>query len=106
MHVEIKRICVPTDFSMTAGHALRYGLTLADVWQRLTVVRAVRCGHPVDQICRYAQKTQIDLLVLGSHGRTSLSHFLLGSVAERVVRAAPCPVLVARERQREFVAYD
>jgi universal stress protein A len=185
MHVEIERICVPTDFSGPASHAIWYGATLADqmkaelhllhvledvhnlvlhpdftadgdaalayllqleekaatsqeydseedkklhdflrtlekrvverfdtlaaeddVWQRLKVVHAVRYGHPVDQICRYAQKMRIDLLVLGSHGRTGVSHFLVGSVAERVVRASPCPVLVTREQQRAFVTYD
>ena len=58
------------------------------------------------QICRYAHKNQIDLLIVGSHGRTGASHFLVGSIAERVVRAAPCPVLVVRMQQREFVVYD
>jgi nucleotide-binding universal stress UspA family protein len=53
-------------------------------------------GDPFAVICHVAEEEQADLIVLGSHGRTGLSHVFLGSVAERVVRHAPCPVLVAR----------
>jgi len=80
-----------------------------DQWWReveSNLVRAMRYGHPVDQICRYADKQQIDLLVLGTQGRSGLKHLLLGSVAERVVRSAPCPTLVVREKERDFVVED
>ena len=53
-------------------------------------------GDPFWEICQTAEKEHADLIVMGSHGRTGLAHVLLGSVAERVVRHAPCPVLVAR----------
>jgi universal stress protein A len=53
-------------------------------------------GEPVGEICQTAIREQADLIVMGSHGRTGLSHVLLGSVAERVVRHASCPVLVVR----------
>jgi nucleotide-binding universal stress UspA family protein len=53
-------------------------------------------GDPVWEICQEAGREHADLIVMGSHGRTGLSHVLLGSVAERVLRHAPCPVLVAR----------
>lgn len=53
-------------------------------------------GDPFWEICQTAEKEPADLIVMGSHGRTGLAHVLLGSVAERVVRHAPCPVLVAR----------
>jgi nucleotide-binding universal stress UspA family protein len=53
-------------------------------------------GVPWTKIVETARTMQADLIVLGSHGRTGLSHMLLGSVAERVVRLAPCPVLVTR----------
>ncbi len=51
-------------------------------------------GH---QIARYAEQHAATLIVIPSHGRTGLSHLLIGSVAERVVRFAHCPVLVLRE---------
>jgi len=51
-------------------------------------------GEPFTDICRVAEQEKIDLIIMGSQGRTGLSHVLLGSVAERVVRYAPCPVLV------------
>lgn len=53
-------------------------------------------GEAVWEICKVAEETHADLIVMGSHGRTGLSHVFLGSVAEQVVRHAPCPVLVAR----------
>ncbi len=60
------------------------------------VVRAVRIGSTYDSIVQYATENAIDLIVLGTHGRTGLRHVLLGSVAERVVQHAPCSVLVVR----------
>lgn len=63
----------------------------------------VRCGPAFDEISRAAKELHIDLIVLSTHGYTGLSHILLGSTAERVVRHAPCPVLIVRERGREFV---
>lgn len=67
------------------------------------VVRAVRQGPPFLEIVRYAKDQSIDLIVLGTHGRTGLTHVLLGSVAEKVVRKAPCPVLTVRPDEHEFV---
>lgn len=60
-------------------------------------------GSPYLSIVRYAEQHHVDLIVLGTHGRGPLGHMLLGSVAERVVRTAPCPVLTVRHPQREFV---
>ena len=68
-----------------------------------TIHRAVRQGPPYLEIIRYAQETNIDLIVLGTHGRGGLAHMLLGSVAEKVVRKAPCPVLTVRHPEHEFV---
>ncbi|MGE3540935.1 MAG: universal stress protein [Candidatus Tectimicrobiota bacterium] len=54
-------------------------------------------GTPFQMIVNVAQARSTDLIIMGSHGRTGLRHLMLGSVAERVVRLAPCPVLVVRE---------
>jgi nucleotide-binding universal stress UspA family protein len=61
-----------------------------------SVVTAVRWGSPVEAIVAYAVDLKVDLVVIATHGRTGLSHVLLGSVAERIVREAPCPVLTIR----------
>lgn len=53
-------------------------------------------GAPWNEICRLAEADGSDLIVMGTHGRTGLKHVLLGSVAEKVVRHAPCPVMVVR----------
>jgi nucleotide-binding universal stress UspA family protein len=57
-------------------------------------------GDPADEILRYAQRQAIDLIVLGTHGRSGFSRVLLGSVAERVVRGAAVPVLTVPSRAR------
>jgi nucleotide-binding universal stress UspA family protein len=53
-------------------------------------------GEPADAILRMARQEKVDLIVMGTHGRTGLSHLLLGSTAEAVVRAAACPVFTVR----------
>ncbi len=55
------------------------------------------------EIVRYARDKNIDLLVMGTHGRGVIAHMLMGSVAEKVVRKAPCPVLPVRHPEHEFV---
>ena len=57
----------------------------------------VAAGDPADTIVRVARERHADLIVMGTHGRTGLQHVLLGSVAEKVVRFAPCPVLTLRQ---------
>jgi universal stress protein A len=58
----------------------------------------VAMGPPADTIARVAQARAVDLIVMSTHGRTGLQHVLLGSVAEKVVRLAPCPVLTVKHR--------
>ena len=58
---------------------------------------AVMHGVPFQEILDTAKTRQVDLILMGTYGRTGLSHILLGSVAEKVVRLAPCPVLIARQ---------
>ena len=57
-------------------------------------------------IVQYARDLDIDLIVVGTHGRGAMAHLLMGSVAERVVRTANCPVLTVRYPEREFVLPD
>lgn len=68
-----------------------------------TVVRVTRQGPPFLEIVRYAKEQSIDLIVMGTHGRSGLAHVLMGSVAERVVRKAPCAVLTVRPKGHQFV---
>ena len=69
-----------------------------------TIKRVVRQGPPFLEIVRYAKETGIDLIVIGTLGRTGLAHVFMGSVAEKVVRKSPCPVLSVRHPEHEFVA--
>ena len=62
-----------------------------------------KVGTPIVEIIRTAREREVDLIVIGTHGRSGLSHMLLGSVAENVVRQAPCPVLSIRHPEHEFV---
>jgi len=62
----------------------------------------VRTGVPSHEIVEAAREADVDLIVIATHGYTGWKHFCIGSTAERVVRAAPCPVLVVREKEREF----
>lgn len=60
-------------------------------------------GKPFQEIDRFASNLKMDLIVIATHGRTGLKHVLMGSTAEKVVRHAPCPVLVVRESEREMI---
>lgn len=62
----------------------------------------VRTGVPHIEIAQAAREHQIDLIIMSTHGHTGLSHMLLGSTTEKVVRNAPCPVLTVRQSEREF----
>ena len=64
----------------------------------------VRKGSPALEIVDAATSLAADLIVISTHGRTGLKHVFLGSVAEHVMRRAPCPVLVVREEERDFLA--
>src|SRR5436305_14909822 len=67
------------------------------------VVHAVVEGSPKVEIVRYARTQAMDLIVLATHGRSGLAHVIMGSVAESVVRTAPCPVLTVRPEGHQFV---
>jgi nucleotide-binding universal stress UspA family protein len=64
--------------------------------QRWPIETLAVWGNPSTEICRIAQEYRSDLIVMGTHGRTGLARLFMGSVAEHVVRSAPCAVLVVR----------
>jgi nucleotide-binding universal stress UspA family protein len=71
------------------------------------VVTSVRSAlSAAADIVEYARANQVDLIVMGTHGRGPIGHLFMGSVAERVVRWAPCPVLTVRSPEREFIQPD
>jgi len=70
----------------------------ADEKTRFKAETALRMGSAFVEVVRYAREQGIDLIVMGTHGRGAIAHMLLGSVAERVVRKAPCPVLTVRHK--------
>jgi nucleotide-binding universal stress UspA family protein len=93
-------------------------LEVVDQWQKDAKVRLERSIPPEDhinavvtctiaspfpEILHYAAVNDIDLIVMGTHGRGGVSHMLLGSIAEKVVRRAPCPVLTVRQPEHDFV---
>ena len=63
----------------------------------------VRTGKPFYEINQYALEENISLIIIATHGHTGMEHILFGSTAEKVVRKAPCPVLVVRSGEHEFV---
>lgn len=67
------------------------------------IIREVRIGTIFLEIIDYARAADIDLIVIGTHGRSALMHVLMGSVAERIVRKAPCPVLTVKPEGHQFV---
>jgi nucleotide-binding universal stress UspA family protein len=63
----------------------------------------VKTGLPFVEISSFAKDENIDLIILATHGHTGVEHILFGSTAEKIVRKAPCPVLVVRSDERDFV---
>jgi nucleotide-binding universal stress UspA family protein len=79
--------------------------TIVDAEQRYTTHAVLETfDSPIEAIVRYAQAAAIDLIVMGTHGRRGADRLLMGSVAERVVRLAPCPVLTVRHPERDFIS--
>jgi universal stress protein A len=78
-------------------------LAREEIEEVVPVDAEVRIGKPFVEIVELAKEKSIDLIILATHGYTGLKHVLMGSTAEQVVRHAPCPVLVVREREKEFV---
>ena len=106
-HYPEQRALVPMDeFELELKAVARQQLeeTPEPPWnKKLVIVRYVCVGSPYLEIVRYAKTNDIDLIVIATHGRSGFSHVLVGSVAERVVRKAPCPVMTVRDPDQRFV---
>ncbi len=73
----------------------------AEVERRgMAVKKVLRVGDVIQEILNVIENEGIDLVVIGTHGRKGISHFLLGSTTEKLVRSAPCPVLTVRPPKR------
>jgi nucleotide-binding universal stress UspA family protein len=95
---------IPRDWeNREASAKKRLEALLSDDDRRLRDAKTVlvRLDVPSHAIVDYAASEPIDLIVMGTHGRRALAHVVMGSVAEKVVRTAPCPVLTVRHRKQE-----
>lgn len=86
-------------FETTASERLSSIVTKEEL-ERLRPEYVMRVGAPADEIVHYADVCDADLIIMGTHGRSGIAHALMGSVAEQVVRRAPCPVLLVRSAKR------
>lgn len=98
-----------TEFFHEAGHVISWDTAKARAGALLDEAKAKRfgsfggidtvvdAGDPHDLVVRLARSRKVDLIVVATHGRTGLDHVLMGSVAEKIIRHAPCPVFVVRE---------
>lgn len=92
---------IMADIETEATKALE-GLVDADVRRQFQVECLIRKGVPFLEVIRAAEELKADLIVCGTHGRTGLKHALFGSVAEKIVRKASCPVLSVRHPEHKF----
>lgn len=75
--------------------------------QQLRAATVIRTGRTAAvEIASHAKLAGIDIIIMGTHGRSAVPHMLMGSVAEKVVRIAPCPVLTVRHPEHEFILPD
>ena len=74
-----------------------------EVNSELKITSAVRSGIPFVEVTSFAGEEKMDLIIVATHGRTGVEHILFGSTAEKIIRKAPCPVLVVRAEERDFV---
>ncbi len=81
----------------------RFSTEISSWGEERRVVSAVVTGFAVEEIVRYAEEHVIDLIVVGTHGLTGLVHLLIGSIAEKLVRMATCPVLTVRPGGHQFL---
>lgn len=90
----------------TARKQLEEAVTEEDRRELHATSAMVTSESPAREIANYAHDQKVDLVVIGTHGRSGISRMLIGSVAEKVVRLAPCPVLTVHHPEHEFVLPD
>jgi len=89
-----------------ARRLMAEALGVSGTGEPVTVTCVLTAVSPAVAIVEYAREHQIDVIVIGTHGRGAVAHLLMGSVAERVVRFAPCPVLTVKHPERGFARPD
>jgi nucleotide-binding universal stress UspA family protein len=102
-------LALPTlqeDLVKAARRELEKRLTDEDRQQLAAIAVIDTRANVAEAICAYAKEHAIDLIITGTHGRGAVQHFLVGSVAERVVRFASCPVLTVHAHERDFIVPD
>jgi nucleotide-binding universal stress UspA family protein len=87
----------------TSGSDELENLMKKEIAGKVVSRKIVRTGKPFYEINQYALEEKISLIIIATHGHTGMEHILFGSTAEKVVRKAPCPVLVVRSGEHEFV---
>jgi universal stress protein A len=88
-HLEAAKLAASSELSLFCEQIFAQGIEAEPI---------LRVGNPYEEIVNVAKETGVDLIVIGSHGKTGPGRLLLGSIAERVVQYAPCPVLVVKDR--------
>jgi nucleotide-binding universal stress UspA family protein len=109
-----RRILIATDGSEYTKKAVDYGIELAnDTGAKLHAIDRAEAaglevegiiaqGHPADEIINYAEKNSIDLIVMGTLGKSGLDRFLLGSVADKVIRNSKIPVIAVPVKDKKI----
>lgn len=103
--VDITNISSPSVPGIEEAEAKRklYDLAYHEIEELVPIDVHVRSGKAPDEIVNLAKALETDLIIIATHGYKGVMHFVMGSTAEKVVRHAPCPVLVVREKEHEFV---
>jgi nucleotide-binding universal stress UspA family protein len=97
---------IQDDVEQSAAKRLNDMLSDEDRAQLNAKAVVITSPSPAQAIVDYATESQVNLIVVGTHGRRPVARFFIGSVAERIGRMAPCPVLIVRHPEREFVLPD
>ena len=85
------------------GAAELDGMAKREIGARVAARCVVRTGKAFNEIDQHAKEESVDMIIIATHGHSGMEHVLFGSTAEKVVRYAPCPVLVVRIEEKEFV---